>query len=1371
MESYSTQAVLSAVDRGFTSQMKAAADSLDEIDEESQKAAISIMDIAKGVGAFKVISIAVDTLKNSIGAAVDRFDTLNQYPKVMQNLGYTIEDADASLEKLSSGIQGVPTALDSAATYTKQWALATGDLETATDLYLAINDGAIAYGASAGQAASVQEQLNQMISAGTYDLQSWKIIQQNCPGMLDAVAQAILGESAAAGDLRDALNAGNVTTEEFENTLISLDQNGSSSVTAFSEAAKTASGGIATSATNMQTAVVRGMESLIRSTNDALTNNGLPDFQEMIENATSGIDKAFAVASKGAGIAVQAVNALTPVFAAVLAGYLAFETVAGAQKAWSSIQKGGAEAGQILNAVINKERLAAEASAAKETAVKAAAKARQLDNVASAASARAIEAETIARESAIAVTKTKTAAEAALRAETKVRTAEEKLSAAALKLKTAEEKAAAAATKSKSVQEKAALAVTKAKANVDKQAAALEAAKANAERAGAASSELSAKAEIMDMAATKAASTADEKAVTASMAKATADRVGAKAAELEAEAEAKKTLAEEAGNIAAANGSLLAVTKAAALGVLSGSLKITEAAQMSLNAAMAANPIGTVIVMITALTAVTVGVAKALSKLDTRTQELQETQQEAVESAKELAEELDSSSKAYEDNASDIQASSKASRKLAEDITKLASKEEKSAQDKAELKAYVDSLNSSMEGLNLRYDEEKDALSMSADALMEKVEAYNAAEQASSAQERLLEVQKEQVKIDLEQQELAEKRNQYEKEWQALNDTGPASMGRYNKALQEMNEQEEALNQKKQELEQSEEELKNIMVESQTAQAEAVNAGTESQIISLGDLNETQQSVVESMGNAWQSYAEQATNMFDTLSDKSELSVSEMTANLQENQRIIGEWADNIEALAQRGVDEGLLEQLRQAGPESAGYVNAMVQASDTELQALSDAFAQGGETATTAFKTAFQLNDVPQGVMDMVTQTEQTLREQIEAADFASIGKYIPEGLNEGISEGASQAAEASTAMAEDVNTAAANTMGIHSPSTVFMEYGQNLVEGLVIGIQGSSERINATMEASMSSAGKTAVSAMNKSMSGLEKINSSAFSKINVAAKSGMSQMTAAITSGTVKNNTAMQSGMRVMNTSVQTGARTMNTSIQSGMRAMNVSEQAGLRTMKATMASGMTAIKQEVDSGMNQANASIIRGSTAMNASLTSLRSGFYNSGYYASVGLAQGINAGASVAISAAQRLADRVALTMRDALKVHSPSRVTMQIGEYAGVGAAIGLMNAVPDVEQASLKVSKAMEPGTIADYVDSISMYGSANNFALRVERGDRGANYDYLIGGLRDAIANLNIQVQAIISARDIGNASTKYVDRKIGSRTAMKERYGCV
>ena len=77
METYSTKAVLSVADNGFTSKMRSAAASVEDLESTSRKASNSITNIMKGAGAFKVASMAVDTLKNSLAGAVSRFEPVS----------------------------------------------------------------------------------------------------------------------------------------------------------------------------------------------------------------------------------------------------------------------------------------------------------------------------------------------------------------------------------------------------------------------------------------------------------------------------------------------------------------------------------------------------------------------------------------------------------------------------------------------------------------------------------------------------------------------------------------------------------------------------------------------------------------------------------------------------------------------------------------------------------------------------------------------------------------------------------------------------------------------------------------------------------------------------------------------------------------------------------------------------------------------------------------------------------------------------------------------------------------------------------------------------------------------------------------------
>src|SRR5690625_4848067 len=139
------------------------------------------------------------------------------------------------------------------------------------------------------------------------------------------------------------------------------------------------------------------------------------------------------------------------------------------------------------------------------------------------------------------------------------------------------------------------------------------------------------------------------------------------------------------------------------------------------------------------------------------------------------------------------------------------------------------------------------------------------------------------------------------------------------------------------------------------------------------------------------------------MKDENEIKASEMASNLEENQRIIGDWSENIAELAERGVDDGLLDTLREAGPESAGHVNALVNASDEELKELSTAFEKGGDVATDALSESLGIekSGVMEAVGHLVTDTESSMTQQIKDADFASIGGFVTDGLADGIDDG----------------------------------------------------------------------------------------------------------------------------------------------------------------------------------------------------------------------------------------------------------------------------------------------------------------------------------------------------------------------------------
>lgn len=555
-----------------------------------------------------------------------------------------------------------------------------------------------------------------------------------------------------------------------------------------------------------------------------------------------------------------------------------------------------------------------------------------------------------------------------------------------------------------------------------------------------------------------------------------------------------------------------------AIGLLTGQITLfelrTKAATTATYAFAAAKkfltgPIGWVVAGLGLLTAGVIAVVKWYKQSTEEANRLNAATEELGDSTNTLSESMRSSTEAHKSNQTEIQATAKANGDLAKQVEELGAKENKSAADKLLLKDSIEQLNGSIEGLNLSYNEEANALSMSSEQLQARVKLMQDQEAATAGQERLLEISKEQYEVE---QKLAET-NALREEWNQKLEEGSVKSREHKEALAELGEQEDLLRQTFEQLAIQQKDTEVQMVASIEAVTTATQSGVSNQIIALGDLSESQQDIVASLNTTWNEYKEKATDMFDTLSEKSEVSISKMTKNLEENQRIITKWSENIAKLAERGIDDGLLNTLRDAGPESAGHVNALVNASDTELQKLSDAFAKGGDVATQALSKSLSVKEsgVMESVGHLVTEAGHTLTQQIKDADFESIGKAVPEGLAEGIKGGSKEAEDASKKMSDDTTNAAKDALGVRSPSRVFKEIGTNVAEGLVLGINDGLPKV-------VNSAKKVATELLkpfDKTPSQLEVIGGQAMAGFNRGLSSGEGAVIA--TANRIANNAA--------------------------------------------------------------------------------------------------------------------------------------------------------------------------------------------------------------------------------------------------------------
>lgn len=479
-------------------------------------------------------------------------------------------------------------------------------------------------------------------------------------------------------------------------------------------------------------------------------------------------------------------------------------------------------------------------------------------------------------------------------------------------------------------------------------------------------------------------------------------------------------------------------TQGGALVVVQGLLTAaTSALSAAFNTLL--GPVGLVVLAITALVAGAVALIKWITADSEAYQEQTAALDELAEAQQQVAEQEENNAKAAEENIKSIRASADAAQSLTSELDELAREENKTASQKQRMAALVEELNEKYADLCLTYDEENDRLNMNTQQLQEYIDAQKTMEEAAALQERynqLLEeeslLRQNQADLDAQEQELADQLEQK-----------LITTGEYNELLEQLNTTRAEGLAQEEEIAARRAELDTQMAALDTATAQTIIDNAAAQQEAAQAAADAEEEEMQRRTDALAAYTEAATNMFDRIDTESELSVNDMIANLEHNQAAVAQWADNLVLLGERGLDQGLLQQLRDAGPEAAGTVAALASATDEQLAHLSEVFANGGEVAVQALMAELGLPEVTEagtnlvdniaaGVdanqnLDEATATlikdaKNTAQKSVNANQFRSIGEQIIANITAGVTGTAYRLAEAARAAVQNALSAASS-------------------------------------------------------------------------------------------------------------------------------------------------------------------------------------------------------------------------------------------------------------------------------------------------------------------------------------------------------------
>ena len=277
-ESFSVEAILTATDKNMTSTMNKAIGACQSFSDR-------VKSIVTGVGITKAIGATMNVFSSSFDGAINRFDTMQSYPKVMKSLGFSIEQSQKSVAKLNQSVQGLPTNLADVVTTSKSLSAVTSNIDKATDTTIALNHAFLASGSSSEDASRGLQQYSQMLAKGTVDMESWRTLQETMAPALTKVSKKLGIASGNANELYDALKNGTITFDQFNDAMIECD----TETGGFADTALEASKGIKTSMTNIKSAVQNLEQGFMSAMNNMMKSKAMGGLVDNLEKIKSKI--------------------------------------------------------------------------------------------------------------------------------------------------------------------------------------------------------------------------------------------------------------------------------------------------------------------------------------------------------------------------------------------------------------------------------------------------------------------------------------------------------------------------------------------------------------------------------------------------------------------------------------------------------------------------------------------------------------------------------------------------------------------------------------------------------------------------------------------------------------------------------------------------------------------------------------------------------------------------------------------------------------------------------------------------------------------------------------------------------------------------
>lgn len=500
---------------------------------------------------------------------------------------------------------------------------------------------------------------------------------------------------------------------------------------------------------------------------------------------------------------------------------------------------------------------------------------------------------------------------------------------------------------------------------------------------------------------------------------------------------------------------------------------------------------------------------------------MNDKQKETVDGIRNLSKTVSDSRKSWNESREAAEKQAEKYKRLANELYRLDEQEKLSIADRERMKAIVGELNSSVDGLNIKLDEETGHLKTQKSTIDALISSYRRQAEAQAMQARYTELYSQQIDAEENLKRATEERaagyqklndiqaslNSTEWEYKQLvddvNNAGSATEEQaarldvlsdtYSKLTKEYEEQKGVVGDLNAAYASASETVRGVGEDMTALDERATETGTHLQTAAdgvegaLGDVQgaakQTGDAIVQAFDveaeiNSAVSRVEEIIKAYDdklaartgTLQNwfevnatvsKEEANFNSLNEALDKQITDMQEWSDGIARLEKEGIDDNFLDKLKDAGPASLEYVKTLLNVPKEDRNAYAKKWREAYEgAAKTAEEQLKAMHDASNEEIAGILKDAND-----RGADFESVFNDLGVNAANGYIDALRGKLDEVKAAAQELAAATSETMetelDINSPSKVMRKIGEYTGEGFTLGIEDEvSSAVKASKE-----------------------------------------------------------------------------------------------------------------------------------------------------------------------------------------------------------------------------------------------------------------------------------------------------------------------